>query len=434
MQQPQASAPFTRYQAFVVALVAFLNFTVILDFMILSPLGAMLLDKLHITTEQFGHVVSGYAFSAGASGLLAAGFADRFDRKRLLLFFYVGFIAGTLLCGLATSYEFLLAARIVTGIFGGVMGSIGMAIITDIFQPSQRGRVMGFVQTAFSASQILGLPLGLYLANKFNWHAPFLMIVAVGLLAGVVIAVGLKPVDTHLKAGTKRVSPFKHLVKTAVRPEYMVGFSATILLATGGFMLMPFGTTYLVNNIHIGMEKLPTLYLVTGISSMIFGPILGRLADSAGRYRVFAAGSILTIAMVVYYTRLGVSPLWWVIILNVALFAGITARMVSSMAMTSTLPEMTDRGAYMSIASSLQQLAGGVAAFVAGLIVHQNASTGALEHYPTLGLLVAATTVLTMLLMLKVDRLVKRLATERAASAPSGSPAAAAPVVAPAEA
>ena len=165
MQRP---APFTRYQTFVVALVASLYFTVILDFMILSPLGAILLEKLHISTEQFGHVVSGYAFSAGASGLLAAGFADRFDRKRLLLFFYVGFIGGTLLCGLATSYELLLGARIVTGIFGGVLGSIGMAIITDIFDPSQRGRVMGFVQTAFSASQILGLPLGLYLAAKFS--------------------------------------------------------------------------------------------------------------------------------------------------------------------------------------------------------------------------------------------------------------------------
>ena len=424
---------FTRYQMFVVALVAFLNFTVILDFMILSPLGAILLDELHISTAQFGHVVSAYAFSAGLSGLLAAGFADRFDRKKLLLFFYVGFLAGTLLCALATSYSFLLAARIVTGIFGGVLGSIGMAIVTDLFHASQRGRVMGFVQTAFSAAQILGLPLGLYLATTFSWHAPFMMIVAVGLFAGVAIAFGLRPVVGHLKAGSTRVNPFVHLARTAARPAYMVGFSATILLATGGFMLMPFGTTYLVNNVHIGMESLPTIYLVTGLSSIVFGPLLGKVADSRGRYRVFAAGSVVTIAMVVYYTRLGATPLWWVLVLNVLLFAGITARMVSSFAMTSTLPEPTDRGAYMSIASSLQQLAGGVAAFVAGLIVHQNASTGALEHYPTLGLVVATTTVLTMILMLKVDRLAKRLAVERTAVAPPGVPAAALGVVVPAE-
>ena len=124
---------FSRYQAFVIAVLAFLQFTIVLDFMVLSPLSAILLDELSITTSQFGLVVSAYAFSAGASGLLAAGFADKFDRKKLLLFFYTGFIIGTLLCGIAPNYEFLLMARIVTGLFGGVIGSIIYAIITDLF-------------------------------------------------------------------------------------------------------------------------------------------------------------------------------------------------------------------------------------------------------------------------------------------------------------
>src|SRR3954468_934029 len=154
---------FTPYQKFVVAVLAFLQFTVVLDFMILSPLGAMLLQELHVTTKQFGAVVSAYAFSASASGLLAAGFADKFDRKKLLLFFYTGFVLGTLLCGLADSYRALLAARIVTGIFGGVIGSITFAIITDLFPFQVRGRVMGTVQTAFAASQVLGLPAGVAL-------------------------------------------------------------------------------------------------------------------------------------------------------------------------------------------------------------------------------------------------------------------------------
>src|SRR3954468_3629985 len=105
------SEPFTPYEKFVVGLIAMLNFTVILDFMILSPLGAMLIPELHVSTAEFGKVVSGYAFAAVISGLLAAGFADRFDRKHLLLFFYGGFIGGTLLCALASSYKFLLIAR-----------------------------------------------------------------------------------------------------------------------------------------------------------------------------------------------------------------------------------------------------------------------------------------------------------------------------------
>ena len=150
-----------RYQKFVIAVLAFLQFTIILDFMIISPLGAMMMPTLHITPQQFGLAVSSYAFSAGVSGLLAAGFADRFDRKRLLLFFYAGFMLGTLLCALASTYPMLLVARIVTGLFGGVIGSVVLAIATDLFPLEMRGRVMGFIQTAFAASQVLGLPAGL---------------------------------------------------------------------------------------------------------------------------------------------------------------------------------------------------------------------------------------------------------------------------------
>src|SRR6478736_6925589 len=107
---------FTRYQAMVIFLIAFTQFTVVLDFMVMSPLGDMLMKSMNLKTSQFGLAVSSYAFSAGIAGLLTAGFADRFDRKKLLLFFYIGFIAGTLFCGLSHTYAMLLAARIVTGL------------------------------------------------------------------------------------------------------------------------------------------------------------------------------------------------------------------------------------------------------------------------------------------------------------------------------
>src|SRR6267154_83631 len=163
---PAKEKLFTGYEIFIIAILSILQFTVILDFMVLSPLGAMLLPQLHITTAQFGLVVSAYAFSAGASGILAAGFADKFDRKKILIFFYVGFLIGTVLCAIAPDYTFLLMARIVTGIFGGVIGSVSFAIISDLFKFEVRGRVMGFVQMSFAASQVLGLPIGLVLANQ----------------------------------------------------------------------------------------------------------------------------------------------------------------------------------------------------------------------------------------------------------------------------
>lgn len=197
---PSITKPiFSSYEKFIIAILTILQFSVILDFVVLSPLGYILLPALNVSTSQFGLVVSAYAFSAGTSALLAAGFADKFDRKKLLLFFYLGFIIGTVLCALAPTYNFLLGARIVTGLFGGVIGSIGASIITDLFKMEVRGRVMGFVQTAFAASQVLGIPIGLVLARKFGWHAPFWMIAGISCIIAVIIFIYMKPVIAHLK-------------------------------------------------------------------------------------------------------------------------------------------------------------------------------------------------------------------------------------------
>jgi len=404
MQQTKKERIFTNYQVFVIAILAILQFTLILDFMVLSPLGVQLLKELHITTAQFGWVVSVYAFSAGASGLLAAGFADKFDRKKLLLFFYGGFIIGTLLCGIAQTYQFLLAARIVTGIFGGVIGSISFAIITDLFKMEVRGRVMGFVQMAFAASQILGLPLGLYLANIWGWHSPFLLIVGVSLFVGVAIIVYLKPIDAHLLI-QKKQNAFQHLVKIFAKPDYLKAFAATTLLATGGFMLMPFGSTFSINNLGITMEQLPMIYLITGMFAMITGPLVGKFSDKIGKYTMFIIGSALSAVMVVIYCNLGITPIWLVIVINVIMFAGITGRIVSASALMTAIPEPHERGAFMGVNSSVQQIAGGVAATIAGMIVVQTDS-GKLENYPLLGYVVVGAMIVTIIMMYSINKYV----------------------------
>src|SRR4249919_915640 len=212
-----ASVSFSGYQKVVVGMLAFLQFAVILDFMLMSPLGALIMPSLSVTPAQFGTVVSAYAFAAGISGLLTAGFADRFDRKKLLLFFYTGFIAGTAWCGVANSFESLLLARIVTGLFGGVIGSVVLAIATDLFPPQMRGRVMGFIQTAFAASQILGIPIAIYLSNRWSWHVPFLALAVLGILGGLLIAWQMKPVADHLKVPQEH-GAFKHLLNTVTEP------------------------------------------------------------------------------------------------------------------------------------------------------------------------------------------------------------------------
>ncbi|NIJ54011.1 MFS transporter [Dyadobacter arcticus] len=400
----QKTATFSGYEKFIIAILATLQFTVVLDFMVLSPLGYILLDKLSISTSQFGLVVSAYAFSAGAAGLLTAGFADKFDRKKLLLFFYCGFIVGTFLCGIAPTYHFLLMARIFTGLFGGVIGSISFAIITDLFPIQVRGRVMGFVQMAFASSQVLGIPIGLYLAKEFSWHAPFLMIVGLSIVVGFFILTYMKPINAHLKLQTGG-NAFAHLGKTLARPEYLQAFAATTLLATGGFMLMPFGTAYGVNNLGIREAQLPTLYMITGISMLVFSPLIGKISDKIGKYKVFLAGSIITCVMTLIYCNLSVTPLWIIIILNVSLFVGITARMISASALMTAVPEAKDRGAFMGINSSIQQIAGGIASLLAGFIVSET-STGFLENYPTLGNVVIFAVIITALLMYRIHKYV----------------------------
>jgi predicted MFS family arabinose efflux permease len=398
---------FTRYEKFVIAILALLQFTVVLDFMVLSPLGAILMPGLGISTSQFGLVVSAYAFSAGASGLCAAGFADRFDRKKMLLFFYSGFVCGTLFCALADSYPALLCARIITGIFGGVIGSISFAIITDMFPMQVRGRVMGVVQMAFAASQVLGIPIGLYLATHFDWHAPFLMIAAIALVIGVAMAFKLKPVVGHLQ-GSHDENAFVHLWHTASNPFYIRGFGATILLATGGFMIMPFSTAFLVNNVHIPETGLSEIFFITGVVSIVAGPYLGKLADTYGKFNLFVFGSILSLVMVVIYTHLGPTSILTVILINIILYTGISSRMISSSALISGVPDVADRGAYMGINSSLQQVSGGIAAFVAGLIVHQPAKNAPLQHFDTVGYVTAGTMIITLVMMFFIDREVSK--------------------------
>jgi predicted MFS family arabinose efflux permease len=400
-----APTPFSGYQKLVAAVLAFLQFTIVLDFMLLAPLGALLIPDLKITPAQFGWIVSVYAFSAGLSGILAAGFADRFDRKKLLLVFYAGFLAGTLLCGLASSYALLLIARMITGLFAGVVGSVSLAIVTDLFPLDMRGRVMGFIQTAFAASTVLGIPLALLISTRWGWNASFFLVVAVGALVGGLIWARLRPVNEHLSHHPDR-SPLHHLLQTVSNRLYVQGFAATGLLSVGGFMLMPFMSVFMVNNIGLSTDNLPLVYMITGAFSIVAGPLIGRASDAFGALKVFAFGCAVTITMVLIYTHLHTNPLWVLIVIMVVLQIGIFSRMISSSALISALPKPADRGAYMSISSSLQQMSGGVASVVAGLVVVQLPG-GQLQRFDILGYVLVGTTLISLVFMYIINRKIR---------------------------
>jgi predicted MFS family arabinose efflux permease len=291
---------------------------------------------------------------------------------------------------------------VVTGIFGGVIGSVVLAIAADLFAPQLRGRVMGVIQTAFAASQVLGLPLGLYLSNRWNWHAPFIAMAIFGAVGGLVIAWRMRPVADHLLIPQEKTA-FMHLWHTVTEPRYLTAFATTALLTTGGFMLMPFSSAFTVNNLGIALERLPTIYLVTGICTIFVGPLVGKAADAWGKLPVFLAGSALTITMVLIYTHLGPLPFWLLIVVNVVMFVGIFSRMIPFQALVSSVPEPTQRGSFNAISAATQQLAGGLSSLAAGHIVSFGAD-GKLQHFTLVGYVVVASTLVAASMAWRVNR------------------------------
>lgn len=394
---------FSPYQKSVLLLITLIQFTIVLDFMIIAPIGDFLMKSLEINTRQFGLVVSSYAFSAATAGILAATFVDKYDRKPLLIMFYTGFIVGTLACAMADSYVTLLLARIVTGVFAGITSALLLTIVADVYHINQRGRAMGAVQMAFAISQILGIPAGIYVANHLGWNNSFTLIVLLAALILVGVSVLMKPIRDHLSSNTER-RPWVHLWRTVRNSDYQVGFMAVGFLTIGGFLLMPFSAVFLVNNVHLSYDQLPLVFLSSGISTLVVMPIVGSLSDRFDRYRIFAGGSLAAVVMVFIYTHMSETPLWLVMVINVLVFAAIMCRMNPAMAINSMVPQPQDRGAYMSICSSLQQIAGGIASIVAGLVVFQPTQTGPIQHYDILGYLAIAVFTLSLFLVYRVSR------------------------------
>lgn len=405
--QFEPPASLTGYQKFVIFILSSTLFTVMLDFMVMSPLGDIMMKSLKISASQFGVAVSSYAFSAGISGLLTAGFADKFDRKKLLLFFYIGFVIGTLFCAFAPNFNLLVGARIFTGIFGGVIGSISMAIVADLFSLEQRGKVMGFLQMGFGVSQVLGIPIGLYIANSFGWHVPFLWIAIMAAIIALTIFIKFKPIADHLKLQRDHTA-FQHLVNTIAKRNYRIGFLSTALLSIGGFMMMPFGSAFAINNLKVTNAQLPFLFMITGVATLITMPLVGKYSDRISKFKLFAICTVVAVIIINIYSHFAATPFYIVVLVNVLMMMFIMSRMIPSQALTSAIPNPADRGAFMSINASLQQVAGGFGAVLAGYIIVQEDNYSPLVNYDYLAMIASAIMLTTIFLMYRVSKIVEK--------------------------
>jgi predicted MFS family arabinose efflux permease len=359
----------------------------------------MLMRELQIGAQQFGMLVSSYTFSAAATGLVAAAYMDRFDRKRMLLVLLAGFGFGTLLCGLAETYWMLMGARIVAGGFGGVLSGVVFAIVGDQIAVERRGRAMGIVMGAFSAASVLGLPFGLAIAARTRWEVPFLLLAAITAVVLLLAALALSPMRDHMYGGPARRAPFVELWGVAREPRHLRAFALTVGMMFSAFAVYPFLSPYLVENVGMPERRLDLIYLIGGLATLATGPLLfGPLSDRLGHARVFRIAVVLGIVPILAVTNLPPSGLPVILLFTTLMMVMATGRMISATALITGVVEPRRRGSFMSLNSSIQQGAAGAASLIAGFLIG-GGEGGMLTGYYRVGLLAAGASLLTLWLV-----------------------------------
>jgi predicted MFS family arabinose efflux permease len=380
----------------IVILLAGLNFTHMLDFMIMMPLGNYLMSStevisrftLNIRADQFAMLVTAYSLSAVFSGVCLASLVDRFDRKKVLVLVYIGFILGTLACGLAPSYGTLLVARTVTGLFGGIIGGQVFSIISDMFPYERRGRAVGMVMTAFALATILGVPVSLYLANlfNFNWHVPFLLVGAAGIFLLPVIIKVLPRFNEHITQKRESQSRFDALLKVFQNPSQGLALIFSMLMMIGHFLIIPFINSYLEFNKGYTKGQIPLVYIVGGVASFASAIYLGRISDNIGKFKIFTFSVLLSLVMVIAITNLPVIPFAFVLPFFAIWFIFATSRSVTAQAMITNVVDKEQQGSFMVLNSSMQHAGTSIASLIAGFMVTKDAS-GRIHGFEWLGYL-----------------------------------------------
>ncbi len=388
--QPLHSRSRERLILFILAAV---QFTTIVDFMIVMPLGPQLMRTLNIGPAEFGLIVSSYTFAAGISGLLASSIVDRFARRSTFMVLYAGFLIGTFLCAVAPTYHTLVGARIATGGFGGILGGMAMTIIGDVFPEERRGRATGSLMTGFALASVAGVPLGLLLGTNYGWHVPFIALVIAGTPLLFLTPLAMPALNHHVHQ--VQAHPLKSVIETFSRPNHLNAFALTIALMIGSFTVFPYVSAYFVANVGMTEEQLPIIYVVGGALTLIASPIVGRLTDRFGKlliYRIIAPASALLLLAITHLPRVPVA-------IAVAVFASLmvsnVGRMIAAMAMITGSVEPHRRGGFLSANSSVQHISCGIGAYLGGLIITQ-VEGGPIGNFGTVGWIAAVSTAFTL--------------------------------------
>ena len=376
-------------------LLASIQFTHILDFVIIMPLGPRFMDVFQINPQQFGFIVSSYTFSAGLAGILGTGFIDRFDRKAVLNTSYFGFVIGTFFCALSPDYTTLLLARIVSGGFGGLIGAMVFSIVGDVIPYERRGKASGIIMSAFSFASVVGVPLGLFLASKFeSWAAPFWGLALLSTLILFTSHLIMPHITSHLQKSEFH-SPFKVYMVIVKDLNHLKAFTLIIAMMFAGFSVIPFISPYMVSNIGLTESQLSYLYFFGGGATVFTARIIGGLADKFGKYKVFAGLAFLSTIPIFLITNLPKVPISIAIVVSTLFFIFVSGRFIPALAMITASVLPRNRGGFMSLNSSFQQLASGVASSIAGMIIVKNVD-GTMSNYNYVGYMAIFSTLIAI--------------------------------------
>jgi predicted MFS family arabinose efflux permease len=389
-----------RRELWLLLSLAGIQFTHIVDFMVMMPLGPQFTQLFNISDAQFGLLVSAYTFAAGASGLLASLYIDRFGRKKLLLILYVLFALATLACGLAPTYESLMAARIAAGTFGGVLSALSQTIVADVIPFERRGRASAIVMSSFSAATVAGVPLSLFLAAQWGWHAPFIAIAAVCAVLAVVAWNTLPPLREHMARAS--ASPLSNIMQVVSDRNHLKAFAFSGLLMAAGFAVIPYITIYTTVNGGLTAQQIPYIYLCGGAATLLTARWVGRMTDKIGKQTMFRATALATTVPMFLMTQSAPWGLPAILVVSTAFFICMSSRMIPGMAVLVSAGNPQLRGTFMALNSSVQSAAMGLAAYLGGLIISRDAQ-GLVQHYGGNALLGIAATLVSLWLVGKLS-------------------------------
>ena len=377
-----------------------IQFTHVVDFMIMMPLGPQLTELFNITDTQFGLLVSAYTFAAGISGLLAASFVDRFERKRLVLVLYFLFALTTLACALAPTYGMLMLARVAAGTFGGILSAMTQTVIGDVIPFARRGRATGLVMTSFSLATVIGVPSGLFLANHAGWHSSFIAIAIACVVVGLLAVFSLPRLDKHVALARGQDVLFAiRGVWADQNHRRALAMSSAMMFAA--FTVIPYITIYMQSNKVLLPNEIPFIYLSGGIVTLLTARWIGVLTDRVGKRKMFQRMLLLSMVPMTITTLMQPSPLPLVLFVSASLFFFMNARMIPGMALLTSAAQPQFRGAFMSLNGAVQSMSIGMATWIGGLLIQRNAQ-GEVTHYWLCALAGVAASLLAFMLAQRV--------------------------------